>query len=107
MFQATLVGNLGQDPAEKDINGTKFVEASIAVKCGKDHTEWVNLSLYGKQGEIFKQYMSKGKQVAVTGSISFYLNKEGKKYTQMRVSDFTMLGGSIQSKPSGWQEGLS
>ncbi|MEA5583481.1 single-stranded DNA-binding protein [Nodularia harveyana UHCC-0300] len=71
----TLVGRVGGDP---DI---KYFESG-AVKCRLtlavnrrsregEHTDWFNLELWGKTAEVAGNYIRKGKQIAVKGSLKF------------------------------------
>jgi len=73
-----LVGNLGKDPEVRFTNtGSAVANFSIATsevwndREGKrqERTEWHNIVVWGKQGETCGQYLSKGRQVYVEGSI--------------------------------------
>jgi single-strand DNA-binding protein len=68
-----LVGRVGADP------DVKFYESG-AVKCKlalavdrrsrkTDQPDWFNLELWGKTAEVAGNYVRKGKQFAVTGSL--------------------------------------
>ncbi|MEO7073142.1 MAG: single-stranded DNA-binding protein [Rhodanobacter sp.] len=102
-----LVGNLGADPE------TRFTAAGMAI-CNlrlatteartdkqsgekQEHTEWHRVVLFGKLGEIANEYLKKGRQVYIEGSIrsSKYTGKDGvEKYsTEIIANDMQMLGG--------------
>ncbi|HEX9453111.1 MAG TPA: single-stranded DNA-binding protein [Candidatus Binatia bacterium] len=73
-----LVGNLGKDPEVRFTNtGSAVANFSIATseiwndREGKrqERTEWHNIVVWGKQAEHCGQYLAKGRQVYIEGSI--------------------------------------
>lgn len=73
-----LVGNLGRDPEMRYTpSGQAVTNFSIAVNDGYtnsqgekvDRTIWVRVSTWGKQAEICKQYLAKGRRVLVEGRL--------------------------------------
>ena len=101
-----LIGNLGQNPEVKELNGGKKVaKFSLATnetyrnKAGEKitDTQWHNLVAWGKTAEVIEKYLKKGSEVAVEGKLlnRNYTDKEGvKRYvTEIQVSDLLMLGG--------------
>ncbi|MEH2254898.1 single-stranded DNA-binding protein [Nostoc sp.] len=71
----TLVGRVGGDPDIKYFESGKVVcKLTLAVnrrtKEG-EHTDWFNLELWGKTAEVAGNYVRKGKQIAVKGSLKF------------------------------------
>ena len=73
-----LVGNLGKDPEVRFTNtGNAVANFSIATsevwndRDGKrqERTEWHNIVVWGKQAEHCGQYLAKGRQVYIEGSI--------------------------------------
>lgn len=103
--KVTLIGNLGQNPEMKELNGgAKLAKFSIATnetyrnKAGEKVTEtqWHNLIAWGKTAEIVGQYLSKGSEVAIEGKLlnRNYTDKDGiKRYvTEIQVSELLMLG---------------
>lgn len=74
-----LVGNLGRDPEMRYTPGgqpvTSFSVATsrkYTTSAGEqvDETIWFRISAWGKQAEICKQYLSKGRQVLVEGRLT-------------------------------------
>ena len=61
-----------------------------------EQTEWHRLSAWGKTAEIIEKYVVKGKEIAVTGKLTYrsYDDKEGvKRYiTEILVSEVLLLG---------------
>ena len=108
-----LIGNLGKDPEIKVFpSGDQIANVTIATTDkwkdkltgeAKEHTEWVNLVFIGRQAEIAGQYLKKGSQIYVEGSIRTrkWQDKDGNdRYTtEIRVGNMQMLGG----KPDGQQ----
>ncbi len=100
-----LVGNLGRDPETKYTpQGTAVVTFSLATsenrkdKDGnwKEHTEWHRVVVFGKLAENCGQYLKKGRQVYVEGSIASrsYKDKEGQERTmyEIRASQIVFSG---------------
>ena len=101
-----IVGNLGNDPEVKYTQGgmaiTSISLATTSVRKDKDgntqeRTEWHRVKFFGKLGEIAGEYLKKGSQVYVEGSIRYdkYTGQDGvEKYSTDIVADeMQMLGG--------------
>ena len=101
-----LVGNLGKDPEVRFTNtGNAVANFSIATtevwndRDGKrqERTEWHNIVVWGKQAEHCGQYLAKGRQVYVEGSIRTrsYDDKSGNKryVTEVVAQRVQFLGG--------------
>jgi single-strand DNA-binding protein len=101
-----LVGNLGRDPEMRYLpSGEAVANLAIATtdkykdKSGQmvEQTEWHRVSFFGRTAEVCGQYLKKGGQVYVEGSIRTrkYTDKEGiEKYaTEIRGDRMQMLGG--------------
>jgi|SRR5688572_23770737 single-strand DNA-binding protein len=85
-----LIGNLGKDPELRFTPGgravARFPVATSEVWSDQDgqrqeRTEWHNVVVWGKQAETCGQYLSKGRQVFLEGSIRSrqYDDKDGNK----------------------------
>jgi single-strand DNA-binding protein len=102
-----LVGHIGSDPEVKNLSGGSVVttikvatsEAWTDKATGekKERTEWHRVKLWGKLGEIAGEYLRKGKQVYIEGSIRTekYQAADGSdRYsTDIIASEMQMLGG--------------
>lgn len=101
-----LVGNLGADPEVRYLpSGEAVVNLRLATtdswkdKDGnkQEATEWHRVSYFGRQAEVCGQYLKKGSQIYVEGSIRTrkYTDKDGQeKYaTEIRGDRMQMLGG--------------
>ena len=100
------IGNLGRDPESRyTASGEAICNFSIACteswkdkQTGerKEMTEWVRISAFGKLAEICSQYLKKGSQVYVEGSLRTrkWTDKDGQERytTEIRCDDMKMLG---------------
>lgn len=100
-----LVGRLGRDPEVRYMpSGDAVANFSMATdeqwkdKNGErqTRTEWHNISLFGKLGEIAGQYLRKGSMVYIEGRIQSrkYTGKDGVERTAFDIvgSEMKMLG---------------
>jgi single-strand DNA-binding protein len=104
--KAILIGNLGKDP-EVRFTSTGRAVARFPIATSEvwtdaegnrqERTEWHNIIVWGKQGETCGQYLAKGRQVFVEGSIRTrnYDDKSGtKRYvTEIVAQRVRFLGG--------------
>ena len=101
-----LVGNLGRDPELRFTQGgravAKFPLATTeawtdAGGSRQERTEWHNVVVWGKQAETCGQYLAKGRQVFVEGSIRSrsYDDRDGNKryVTEIIGQRIQFLGG--------------
>lgn len=109
-----IIGNLGRDPETRYMpSGDCMTTITVATtetwkdkQTGdkKEATEWHRISFFGKLAEIAGQYLKKGSQVYVEGSLRTreYTDKDGvKKYaTDIKASEMKMLGGRAESAPA-------
>ena len=101
-----IVGNLGKDPEMRSFpNGDQIANIAIATtdkwkdkSSGemKEATEWHRIVFNGRLAEIVGQYLRKGSQVYVEGSLRTrkWTDKEGveKFTTEIRADQMQMLG---------------
>ena len=70
----TLVGRVGTDPDMKYFeSGSVKCRLTLAVnrRSRDEQPDWFNLELWGKTAEVAGNYVRKGKQIAVKGSLKF------------------------------------
>ena len=109
-----LVGNLGNDPEMKYTQGGMAVcslsLATTSVRKDKDgnqveKTEWHRVKLFGKLGEIAGEYLKKGRQVYIEGSIRYdkFTGQDGveKYFTDIVADEMQMLGGGGEGGGAG------
>jgi single-strand DNA-binding protein len=95
-----FTGNLGGDVKVNSVSGSTVANFSVAVKSGygdKAQTNWIAVSLWGKQAESkLVDYLVKGQMVAVTGELSTR-EHDGKTYLQVRANTVDLVGGKSDS----------
>ena len=103
-----LVGNLGGDPEVKYTGGgTAVCTLSVATSENwkdkqtgeqQERTEWHRVKMFGRLAEIAGEYLKKGRQVYIEGSLRTdkYTDKEGveKFSTEIVANEMQMLGGT-------------
>jgi single-strand DNA-binding protein len=110
-----LMGNLGRDPEVRTTTSGQTV-ANFTVATSRrwkdrdgnrqEKTEWHNVVVWGKQAEIARQYLTKGKQVFIEGRLetrSWEDKTHGdKRYrTEVICDNFQMLGGGRGAQDDG------
>src|SRR5215469_8505178 len=102
-----LVGNLGADPETRAMpSGSTVANLRIATSESwrdkqsgeqQERTEWHRVALFGRLGEIAAEYLKKGSQVYIEGSLRTrkWQDKQGnERYsTEIVASEMQMLGG--------------
>jgi len=101
-----LIGNLGRDPelrytqSQQPVCQLSVATTRVYTNRNNDRveeTEWHRVVVWGKQGELCNQYLTKGRQVYVEGRLQTrsWEDKDGnKKYSTEIVADFVrFLGG--------------
>ncbi len=106
--QITLVGNLGSDPEMKYMpDGTAVTNFPVATSRrwtnaegeGQEQTIWFRIEAWGRQAENCNQYLQKGRQVMVVGTVKepyAYINNdtgEAGASLQVRAQNVQFLGG--------------
>jgi single-strand DNA-binding protein len=103
-----IVGNLGADPETRYTgSGTAITSLRIATSEAwtdkasgekQERTEWHRVKLFGKLAEIAGEYLKKGRQVYIEGSLRTdkYTDKDGvERYsTDIIGNEMQMLGGN-------------
>jgi len=116
-----IVGNLGNDPDVKYTQGgTAITTISVATSESwkdkqtgeqQERTEWHRVKFFGKLAEIAGEYLRKGSQVYVEGSLRTdkYTDKNGtERYTtDIIASEMQMLGGRSEGQQTGGGHGGS
>jgi len=102
-----LIGNLGADPETRAMpSGTTVANLRVATSESwrdkqtgeqQERTEWHRVALFGRLAEVAGEYLRKGSQVYIEGSLRTrkWQDKEGKdRYsTEIVGNDLQMLGG--------------
>ncbi|MBJ6978746.1 single-stranded DNA-binding protein [Luteimonas sp. MC1895] len=110
-----IVGNLGNDPDVKySQGGSAITTISVATseqwkdkQTGQqqERTEWHRVKFFGRLAEIAGEYLKKGRQVYIEGSLRTdkYTGKDGvERYTtDIIASEMQMLGGGGEGGSRG------
>lgn len=102
-----LVGNLGNDPETRYTpSGAAITTISIATSeqwkdkntgQAQERTEWHRVKFFGRLAEIAGEYLRKGRQVYIEGSLRTdkYTDKQGvdRYTTDIIANEMQMLGG--------------
>lgn len=97
----TFTGRLGADAELRTTqSGEKVLGFRVANDVGfgdRKTTQWVECSLWGRRGEAIAQYMTKGKQVAVSGELTMreFEKRDGTRGAglSVRVGEVDFMGG--------------
>jgi single-strand DNA-binding protein len=114
-----LVGNLGKDPEVRYMpNGGAVANVTLATSESwkdkqsgeqKERTEWHNVVFYQRLAEIVGEYLKKGSQIYVEGSLRTrkWQDKNGNdRYTtEIIASEMQMLGGRSGGGSAAYEGG--
>ena len=108
-----LLGRLGRDPEVRYAqSGTTVATLNMATDerrpdgngGWKNETEWHRVVLFGKQADLAKQYLTKGREVLIEGSLRTrqWQDKDGqKRYTTEVVAQNMRFVGGRQGGAAG------
>ena len=120
-----LIGNLGADPETRAMpSGSQVANLRIATSESwrdktsgeqQERTEWHRVALFGRLAEIAAEYLRKGSQVYIEGSLRTrkWQDKQGnERYsTEIIGNEMQMLGGrggaGTGGAPGAWATGRS
>ena len=99
-----LVGNLGQDPEIRNLEGGKKV-ASFSIATSDSYknekgekveqTEWHRIVAWGNSAEIIEKFVTKGNQIGIVGKLTHrtYDDKDGIKrnITEVLVNEVLLM----------------
>ncbi|MDQ2720898.1 MAG: single-stranded DNA-binding protein [Bacteroidota bacterium] len=115
MIKLQVIGNLGADCIQKEVNGKAVINFNVAHSekfkdsSGnlKERTTWVNCAYWTDRTAV-AQYLKKGKTVFVEGApdAEAYTNKDGQPAATLRLRVFNLQllgGGNETSQPDHYQ----
>lgn len=114
MNNVALIGRLTRDPELRHAGETAIASMTLAVdrpysKGKEKEADFIRLKAFGKRAETMAEYLSKGRQVGVTGHISTgSYEKEGRTVytTDVIVDSFDFCGGGGGGEKSDQYEGF-
>ena len=119
--RVVLLGRLGRDPEVRYAqSGTTVATLNMATDerrpdgngGWKNETEWHRVVLFGKQADLAKQYLTKGREVLIEGALRTrqWQDKEGQKRytTEVVCQNMRFVGGRAQggAAPAGGGQGF-
>lgn len=107
--KVVLIGRLTKDPELRFTAGSGMAVSRFTVAVNrqfkKDETDFINCVAFGKTAETISQYLTKGRQIAVIGSIrtgSYDAQDGTKRYTtDVAVESFEFIGSNGQANNQG------
>jgi len=107
-----LVGNVGREVEFRSLpSGTHMAKFSLATtdmrskdEQGNPRTEWHNIVVWGKLAEFCDQYVGKGRQLYIEGSIrtrSYEKDGQKKYFTEIHAQTVELLGPRQSSEGGG------
>ncbi|CUQ09429.1 phage-related single-strand DNA-binding protein [Clostridium paraputrificum] len=109
MNKVILIGRLTKDPELRFTAGSGMAVSRFTVAVNrqfkKDETDFINCVAFGKTAETISQHLTKGRQIAVIGSIrtgSYDAQDGTKRYTtDVAVDSFEFVGSNGQADNQG------
>ena len=105
MHKIVIIGNLGRDPEMRYTpNGQGVTSFSVASNRRyrtadgeqREETMWFNINAWGRQAEICNQYLTRGSQVYVEGTLTtrIFTGNDGQPRVSndVRMTEMQMLG---------------
>lgn len=102
--QVQLIGQLGDDPVTKQLDGGKQVtnmrlatNHSFTNAQGEkvDHTDWHNIVLWNKTAEVAAKFLKRGSEVAIQGRLttrSYKKDGQTRYVTEVVGAEMLLLG---------------
>lgn len=104
--QTIIVGNVGRDPELRQTqSGASVTGFSVAVTTRwtdrqtnerREKTNWYSVSCWGRLAEVANQYVRKGTQIMVIGTVTARAwsdnNGESRASLDLRADNFQLLG---------------
>lgn len=114
--KAILVGNVGRDPEVRTTSGgTRLAKFSLATTDhrskdadGNPRTEWHNIVAWAQLAEFCEQWIHKGTQLYVEGTIRYdSYEKDGQKryFTEIHAREIQFVGPKQSSSSSSGRGG--
>lgn len=106
MNKLFFLGHIGDDPVhETTQKGFPVCKVSVAVNLSKEETVWYKVSFFGERWKNFIPFLTKGKKIAVVGSLKVphcYVGKDGtpKCILSVLATDVTLVSNKAADEPS-------
>jgi single-strand DNA-binding protein len=108
--QTIIIGFVGRSPDTKTVNDTTVCNFNVAVNSvygsgdnRQESVNWYSVAAWGKLGDTCAQYVTKGMQVMVVGTVEArgYTGRDGeaKAGLKLRAHTVKFLSGGQQTVP--------
>lgn len=108
MNNATFAGRLGRDAEVRTAGDNLVAGFSIAVdkrgRGGAKETLWVDCSLWGDRAEKLAPFLTRAKQVVVSGEVdvrTYQAQGETRAVVTLNVRELTLMGGGEAAQGGG------
>jgi single-strand DNA-binding protein len=97
--QTIIIGNVGRSPETKQVNDTTVCNFNVAVNSvygsgdnRKEYTNWYSVAAWGKLGDTCSEYVTKGMQVMVVGTVEArgYTGRDGESKAELKLRAHTV-----------------
>jgi single-strand DNA-binding protein len=116
----TIIGNVGRDvESRQTASGSSLSTWSVAVTTKwtdsngekRERVNWYKVTAWGKLAEIAAQYVKKGAQIMVVGTVtaSAYMGQDGEPRAslELRADTFQLLGSNAARDESEYEDATS
>ena len=90
MNKIELLGRIGNDLELKGEGEKQYIRFNLAVRKGKDETDWFNCTAFGKNANTIFNWCEKGSQVAIIGKM-VSSKKDEKIYWGVNVDEVDII----------------
>ena len=104
MDKIIFSGNVGKQPEFQSKDGKDYCRFTVAVNHkvrGEKTTEWRNVTVFGKQAEFVKQWVTKGRTVLIEGRPSAHGYKNN---LEEIVASIDVIADSVELVGGGNRE---
>ncbi len=101
-----LAGRLATDPVLKALpDGRAVCELRLAVNDRPDQPMFIDIATYGPGAEACGQYLAKGRQIAVTGRLTYqeWQARDGSRRSKHLIVGRVAVGSGGNQGPAGDQ----
>jgi single-strand DNA-binding protein len=117
----TIIGNVGRDvESRQTASGSNVSTWSVAVTTKwtdsqsgekREKVNWYKVTAWGKLADIAAQYVKKGVQIMVVGTVtaSAYMGQDGEPRAslELRADSFQLLGSNAARDESEYEDATS
>ena len=102
MNKIELMGRIGNDLKLEGEGERQYCRFSLAVRKGKEETDWFNCTAFGKSANTLYNWCEKGSQVCIVGRMTSS-KKEDKTYWSVNVDEVHIIDFKKKEEPQKQQ----